>query len=151
MNTYAEVTTECLKIINSENLITYKMQQLCNLLDTRLENYDWTGFYTADVEKKTLLLGPYKGAPTSHTSIPFGKGICGQAAESKKTFLIDNVEEQSNYIACSIHVKSEIVVPIIKDGIVVAQIDVDSHIPAAFSKKDQELLESICTELAPYF
>ena len=151
MNTYAELEKLCLNIIHSDNLIAHKMQQLCNLLDAKLETYDWTGFYSADEENKTLLLGPYKGEPTSHTSIPFGKGICGQAAESKKTFLIDNVSEQSNYISCSIHVKSEVVVPILKHGLVVGQIDVDSHTPAAFSKKDQDLLEHICSELAPYF
>ena len=75
--------------------------------------YNWVGFYFANHEAKTLHLGPYVGAETDHTVIPFGKGICGQVAESNANFVVPDVAAQDNYIACSFTVKSEIVVPLI--------------------------------------
>lgn len=150
MSKYKNIINLSLAIIHSENKVEDKMQAICDLLDRELDHYDWTGFYMSDIDNRTLHLGPYTGEPTDHTTIPYGKGICGQAAESEKTFLIDDVHTQDNYISCNINVKSEIVVPIIKDNIVVGQIDIDSNTPAAFSQKDQLLLENICAELAPY-
>ena len=150
MNKYQDILKLSQAIIHSENSIEDKMQLICNLLDDKLDSYDWTGFYMSDIENRILHLGPYTGETTDHTTIPYGKGICGQAAETEKTFLIDDVSAESNYISCSIHVKSEIVVPIIKDGIMVGQIDIDSDKVAAFTTADQELLEKICTELATY-
>ena len=150
MNLYQDILKLSQAIIHSKNSVEDKMQSICDLLNNKLENYDWTGFYTADIKNRVLHLGPYTGETSDHTTIPYGKGICGQAAETEKTFLIDDVSAESNYIACSIHVKSEIVVPIIKDGIMVGQIDIDSNTPAAFTNDDQHLLEQICTELASY-
>ena len=129
MSDYQEIEKRSLIIIHSNLSLVEKMEKICALLDASFENYNWTGFYKADLKSKTLLLGPFKGAPTSHTKIPFGKGICGQVAESKKTFLVDDVSQQSNYISCSLSVKSEIVVPIVKENIFVGQIDIDSHSP----------------------
>jgi GAF domain-containing protein len=150
MNLYADILRQSLLIIHSKDSVTDKMQAICDLLDARLDNYDWTGFYLSDIEKRMLHLGPYTGEVTEHTTISYGKGICGQAAEAEKTFLIEDVTAEKNYIACSIHVKSEIVVPIIKNGIVVGQIDIDSNKVAAFSDQDRRLLEEICVELATY-
>ena len=126
------------------------MHAICNLLGSQMPAYDWVGFYLSDVKNKKLYLGPFYGEPTEHTSISYGKGVCGQAVEAQKTFVIDDVAEEKNYIACSIHVKSEIVVPIIKNQIVVGQIDIDSHTPAAFKQDDQQMLEKICLEIAIY-
>ena len=150
MSLYADILRQSHLIIHSKDSATDKMQAICDMLDARLEHYDWTGFYLSDIEKRRLDLGPYTGEATEHATISYGKGICGQAAEAEKTFLIDDVTAEKNYIACSIHVKSEIVVPIIKSGIVVGQIDIDSHKPAAFTDNDQQLLEEICAELATY-
>jgi L-methionine (R)-S-oxide reductase len=150
MNKYQDILKLSLEIIHTKNSVEDKMQFICELLNNKLENYDWTGFYKADIENRILHLGPYTGEATDHTTIPYGKGICGQAAETEKTFLIDDVSAQSNYISCNINVKSEIVVPIIRDGVVLGQIDIDSNTAAAFTIKDQNLLEQICTELAPY-
>ena len=150
MNKYQDILKLSLEIIHAKNSVEDKMQFICELLNNKLENYDWTGFYMADIENRILHLGPYTGEATDHTTIPYGKGICGQAAETEKTFLIDDVSAQSNYISCNINVKSEIVVPIIRDGVVLGQIDIDSNTAAAFTIKDQNLLEQICTELAPY-
>ena len=88
-------------------------------------------------------LKAFAGEPTNHTIIPFGKGICGQVAISNKNFMVDDVKAQDNYIACSIHVKAEIVIPLFKDGINVGQIDVDSNSVNPFSKKDEHFLEWI--------
>ena len=150
MSTYAEIEKKSLEIIHSEKSEVDKMQLICDLLDKKLSHYNWTGFYLADVENKLLHLGPYVGEATDHTTIPFGKGICGQAAETNQTFLVDDVNAESNYISCNINVKSEIVVPIIKEGIVLGQIDIDSNTIAAFKEQDQLLLETICKALAPY-
>tara|TARA_B110000467_G_scaffold164046_1_gene191810 strand:+ start:1844 stop:2302 length:459 start_codon:yes stop_codon:yes gene_type:complete len=147
---YKELLKLSLEIIHSENLVEDKMQSICNLLDDKLDSYSWTGFYLADVDKRILNLGPYTGEATDHTTIPFGKGICGQAAETEKTFVVDDVTAESNYISCNINVKSEIVAPILKDGLLLGQIDIDSNTPAAFTEEDQILLENICIALAPY-
>lgn len=150
MSNYKDIWSRCQTIIHSQVALKEKMQTICDLLGSHMPAYDWVGFYLSDVKNKKLHLGPFYGAPTEHTSIFYGKGVCGQAAEARKTFVIDDVAEEKNYIACSIHVKSEIVVPIIKDQIVVGQIDIDSHKPAAFKKDDQQILENICRELAIY-
>lgn len=150
MSDYKNILSLSLEIIHSEKKVEDKMQSICDLLDREFDHYDWTGFYMSDIENRTLHLGSYTGEPTDHTTIPYGKGICGQAAESEKTFLIDDVHAQDNYISCNINVKSEIVVPIIKDNIVIGQIDIDSNKPAAFTLEDQQLLENICAKLAPY-
>jgi len=150
MSLYKDILKEAQDIIQSESSAKDKMQSICVLLEDQIEHYDWVGFYLSDIENRMLHLGPYTGEETDHSTIPYGKGVCGQAAESEKTFLIDDISAESNYIACSIHVKSEIVVPIFREGIVVGQIDIDSDKLAAFTAADQELLETICAELSPY-
>jgi len=96
-------------------------------------------------------LGPFAGLPTDHTTIQFGKGICGQVAESNETFLVDDVTAQDNYISCNIDVKSEIVVPIIVNGINIGQIDIDSNTASAFTSEDQELLEWLTDKIAEMY
>ena len=93
-----------------------KLLQICTLLNENISHYNWVGFYFANHDTQTLHLGPYVGEPTDHTVIPFGKGICGQVAVSNETFVVPDVWEQDNYLACSLETKAEIVVPIIKDG-----------------------------------
>ena len=150
MINYKDIWSQCETIIHTQVALKEKMQAICDFLGSHMTVYDWVGFYLSDVKNKKLHLGPFYGEPTEHTSISYGKGICGQAAADQKTYVIDDVAEEKNYIACSIQVKSEIVVPIIKNQIVVGQIDVDSHTPAAFKQEDQQLLEQICRELATY-
>jgi len=150
MSNLKDIWLQCETIIHSPLTLKEKMQAICNFLGSQMPAYDWVGFYLSDVKNKKLHLGPFYGKPTEHTSILYGMGICGQAAEAQKTFLIDDVTVEKNYIACSIHVKSEIVVPIIKNQVVVGQIDIDSHTPAAFKEGDKQLLELICQEIATY-
>ncbi len=125
-----------------------KLQKICVLLDQEIAYFNWTGFYFKNKDKEELILGPYVGAATDHTIIPFGKGICGQVAVSGETFLVPNVQEQDNYLSCSIDTKSEIVVPILKNGENIGQIDIDSHTINPFTEEDKELLEWLCAEVA---
>ena len=125
-----------------------KLQKICQLLDQEIPYFNWTGFYFKNGDKDELILGPYVGAPTDHIIIPYGKGICGQDAVSNETFVVPDVHEQDNYLSCSIDTKAEIVVPIIKDGKNIGQIDIDSHKVDPFTDEDREMLEWLCGEVA---
>ena len=125
-----------------------KLTQVCELLQTSIPAYDWVGFYFANEVEKTLHLKAYSGAPTEHTVIPFGKGICGQVAESNTNFVVGDVLAQDNYIACNIFVKAEIVIPLFKNGKNIGQIDIDSHTANAFSIKDERFLEWVNEKMA---
>jgi GAF domain-containing protein len=124
---------------------------VCKLLNTNGKNYNWVGFYFMNHQTQELHLGPYVGKPTEHLIIPFGKGICGQVAVSGETYVADNVMEEGNYIACSLDVKSEIVVPIYANHKLVAQLDIDSDIVENFTKEDDAFLDEICSELGDLF
>lgn len=128
-----------------------KLQSICQLLNQNVSHYNWVGFYFANHEDKTLHLGPYVGAPTDHTVIPFGKGICGQVAESNANFVVPDVAAQDNYIACSFTVKSEIVVPLFVNGINIGQIDIDSHVLDPFTNEDERFLEFVNSEIAALY
>ena len=134
--------------LSSKLAVQDKLLKICQLLNENVEYYNWVGFYFANHETKTLHLGPYVGAETDHTVIPFGKGICGQVAVSNENFVVPDVAAQDNYIACSFTVKSEIVVPLFVNGINIGQIDIDSHVLDPFTKKDEEFLEFVNTEIA---
>lgn len=128
-----------------------KLLKICELLSNSIEYYNWVGFYFANPETKTLHLGPYVGAETDHTVIPFGKGICGQVAVSNENFVVPDVAAQDNYIACSFTVKSEIVVPLFVNGENIGQIDIDSHVLNPFSEEDERFLEFVNNEVAKLF
>jgi GAF domain-containing protein len=128
--------------------VTDRLQEVCNLLKNEIPAYDWVGFYFRNGALEELKLGPYAGDPTDHTIIPFGKGICGQVALSNQNFVVPDVAAQDNYIACSINVKAEIVIPIFVDGANIGQLDIDSHTPDPFSDKDERFLEFVCEEVA---
>ena len=123
--------------------------QICQVLKSRISHYDWVGFYVQ--KDNELVLYAYVGKPTEHTQIPIGKGICGQVALNKKTMVVQDVSQVDNYIACSLDVKSEIVVPILKNNDFVAELDIDSHSPAPFTTKDSDFLEHICALLESVF
>ncbi len=126
-----------------------KLEKVCRYLKENVEHYDWVGFYFVDPHKKDeLVLGPYAGDPTIHTRIKFGEGICGQAAVTKKVFIVDDVSKEDNYLACSPDVKSEIVVPIFKNGEIKGELDIDSHTQSAFTEKDRHILENIAAMIS---
>ncbi|UJH66317.1 GAF domain-containing protein [Allomuricauda sp. SCSIO 65647] len=132
---------------NGDNA-TKKMQDICNLLRDNVTYYDWVGFYFKNGDRRELKLGPYAGEPTDHTIIPFGKGICGQVAVSNENFVVPDVSAQDNYIACSLTVKSEIVVPLFKNGENIGQIDIDSNTPDPFTQEDERFLEWVNQKVA---
>lgn len=140
------------EIIKSRKPREEKLREICVLLDEQIDVFNWTGFYLAsDEEKNMLVLGPYVGEETDHTKIPYGKGICGQAAKTLDTFVVQDVSKADNYLACSVDVKSEIVVPIMKDGEFMGELDIDSHTKDAITPELQTLCEKICEKLAPIF
>ena len=128
-----------------------KLLAICQLLTNSIEYYNWVGYYFANHDTKTLHLGPYVGAETDHTVIPFGKGICGQVALSNNNFVVPDVAAQDNYIACSFTVKSEIVVPLFVDGVNIGQIDIDSHVLDPFTAADERFLEFVNQEVSKLF
>ena len=138
-----------LSIVSDESKsVDTRLGEICELLKSSVPHYDWVGFYFKNDDKPELKLGPYAGAPTDHTIIPFGKGICGQVAVSNQNFVVPDVAAQDNYIACSITVKAEIVVPLFVNGENVGQIDIDSNTPDPFTEEDERFLEFINQEVA---
>lgn len=123
-------------------------KSLVQWLDKEVSYYNWTGFYFMNDEKQQLEIGPYVGAYTDHTVIPYGRGICGQVAVSGKTFEVPDVHAQDNYLACSLATKSEIVVRIYKGENLVGQIDIDSHELDPFTQEDHDLLEAVANFVA---
>lgn len=125
------------------------MKEVVGLLHSRMVKYNWVGFYMIEKEpsgEPILVLGPFQGAMTPHTRIKLNQGICGAAASTGKTVVIDDVSKDPRYLACSIETKSEIVVPIFSKGKVVGELDIDSHFSAAFKGEDRELVE-FCARL----
>ena len=135
-------------LANNLNSTEAKLTELCELLKAEVDYYTWVGFYFKNGDKNELKLGPFAGEPTDHTIIPFGKGICGQVAVSNKNFVVPDVSAQDNYIACSIHVKAEIVVPLFKNGENIGQIDIDSNVPDPFTEEDERFLEFVNEKVA---
>jgi putative methionine-R-sulfoxide reductase with GAF domain len=112
----------------------------------QIPRYTWVGIYLLEGEE--LVLGPFRGKPSPHTRIPLGRGICGAAAAAKTTIVVDDVRRDPRYLACSLETQSEIVVPIVKDDVVLGEIDIDSDAPAAFGPDDRALLERVAALLA---
>jgi L-methionine (R)-S-oxide reductase len=116
-------------------------------LKQHIPDYSWVGIYLLDGNE--LVLGPFVGKPSPHTRIPLGRGICGAAAAERTTIIVDDVNADPRYLACSVETRSEIVVPIMLDGDVLGEIDIDSDRAAAFGQPDKALLESVAALLAP--
>jgi GAF domain-containing protein len=122
------------------------MRQAVTILKHQMPDYSWVGIYLMDGED--LVLGPFLGKPSPHTRIPLNQGICGAAAANKKTIIVDDVDADPRYLACSLETRSEIVVPIIRGSTVLGEIDIDSDKKAAFGSADRDLLESVAALLA---
>ncbi len=124
------------------------MKGITVLLNQQMLKYNWVGFYMLEpgADPPMLVLGHYQGAMTPHTRIPLNQGICGAAASSGKTVVVDDVHNDARYLACSLETKSEIVVPVFVRGQVAGELDIDSHFPAAFGLEDRTLVE-YCAQL----
>jgi L-methionine (R)-S-oxide reductase len=124
------------------------MESITILLNEHMLKYNWVGFYMLEpgADPPMLVLGHYRGAMTPHVRIPLNQGICGAAASSGKTVVVDDVHKDARYLSCSLETKSEIVVPVFVNGVVAGELDIDSHFPAAFGLADRELVE-YCAQL----
>lgn len=143
-----EVRSEIAELANAASTPEELMQGVCQLLHERMLKYNWVGFYMlqAGAEPPMLALASFVGAMTPHTRIPLNQGICGAAASSGKTIVVDDVSKDPRYLACSLETKSEIVVPIFVKGEVAGELDIDSHFAAAFNGEDQKLVQ-YCAEV----
>ena len=145
---FEKLKSEITLLIENSKEVNQTLTSICDALKSKIPHYDWVGFYFKNDKKRELVLGPYAGKPTDHSTIPFGKGICGQVAVNNKNFVVPDVQAQDNYIACSLEVKSEIVIPIFVKGENIGQIDIDSNTLNPFSKADETFLEFICAKVA---
>jgi len=141
-----EILDSIRSLVSTAPDATSLFAEVVSLLRRERPHYHWVGIYL--LQGKELVLGPYVGKPTVHTRIPLHQGICGAAASSGQTLVIDDVNADPRYLACSLETRSEIVVPIIHKGRVLGEIDIDSDQPAAFTPQDRELLEAVAGLIA---
>ena len=147
--TYSDVLSTVRAAIVQAPSFTDAMLQAVNVLKEEMPDYAWVGIYLLDGQD--LILGPFRGKPSPHTRIPLNQGICGAAASTKATIVIDDVDADPRYLACSLETRSEIVVPIMRGDEVLGEIDIDSDKKAAFGSADRELLEAVAGLLAQRF
>ena len=142
-----EVRAEIQALAKSSPGAQALMRSMVKLLHDKMLKYNWVGFYLLEpgAQPPILVLGAFEGAMTPHTRIPLNQGICGAAASSGQTVVVDDVSRDSRYLACSLETKSEIVVPVFAQGKVVGELDIDSHFPAAFTPEDQEFVQYCAT------
>jgi len=138
-----EVRQEISELSKTTRTAQDLMQGMVKLLHERVLKYNWVGFYMLEpnANPPMLALGAFEGAMTPHTRIPLNQGICGAAASSGQTVVVDDVSKDPRYLACSLETKSEIVVPVFAYGKVVGELDIDSHFPAAFTNEHKEFVQ----------
>ncbi len=142
---YQQLGEELTAIADAAKNVDDLMSIIVRRLQERLPHFNWVGFYMIEKgrpgEDPMLVLGPYVGAETPHKRIPLNQGICGAAVSSGQTVVVDDVNADPRYLACSIETKSEIVAPVLVQGNPVGELDIDSHTPAAFTDDDRKLVE----------
>jgi GAF domain-containing protein len=146
MSSHERVLSEITGQLRDQPDATRAMRAAVSTLKRRMPDYSWVGIYLLDGNE--LVLGPFEGRPSPHTRIPLGRGICGAAAAEKATIIVDDINADPRYLACSIETKSEIVVPIMAGTEVLGEIDIDSDRLAAFDATDQQMLEAVAALLA---
>jgi len=138
-----DVCKEVSELVDAAPTAHDLMQRLVKLLHDRMLKYNWVGFYMLEpgAQPPVLVLGAFEGAMTPHVRIPLHQGICGAAASSGQSVVVDDVSKEPRYLSCSLETKSEIVVPVFVHGEVVGELDIDSHFPAAFTPEHQDLVQ----------
>jgi L-methionine (R)-S-oxide reductase len=138
-----EVRNEITQLAESASTAQELMRAMVKVLHHRMLKYNWVGFYMLEpgAQPPVLVLGAFEGATTPHTRIPLNQGICGAAASSGRTVVVDDVNKDPRYLACSLETKSEIVVPVFAHGKVVGELDIDSHFPAAFTSEHRDFVQ----------
>lgn len=145
---YKTLNAQAASLIEGENHLIPNLANISALLFQSLKNINWAGFYTVekDDDKEYLLLGPFQGKPAC-IRIPFGKGVCGTAVTKNQTQLVEDVHKFPGHIACDSASNSEIVIPIHKNGKVIAVLDIDSPFLSRFTTDDKEGLEKLVETL----
>lgn len=146
MNTPEAVLANVATAVAAETDPQRTMERVVAVLKQQIPGYTWVGIYV--LEGDELVLGPFLGKPSPHTRIPLGRGICGAAATERRTIIVDDVNDDPRYLACSLETASEIVVPIMDGDRVLGEIDIDSDRPANFGADDRTLLEAVARLLA---
>ena len=146
------IRTELDAIAGNAKSSQHAFEAFVELLHSKLHDYNWVGFYLLEKsldanQPPMLVLGPFRGAPSPHVRIPLNQGICGAAASSGETIVVDDVNSDPRYLACTIETKSEIVAPVFVHGEVAGELDIDSHRLAAFTPEQRKLVE-YCAKLA---
>jgi GAF domain-containing protein len=142
--THAQCVEQLGALASSAHSASDLLEGVVQLLHENMLRYNWVGFYMIEElpgAAPVLILGPFRGSMTPHTRIELNQGICGAAASTGKTVIVDDVNNDPRYLACSLETKSEIVVPVYASGKVVGELDIDSHFPAAFGPEDRHLCE----------
>ena len=142
---YLELLLKIENVLLKQNDFDEILKLIVKFLKVNVEKYNWVGIYLKKGDE--LILHNYIGKPTTHTTIPVSEGICGAAVREKKTVIVDNVNEDSRYIACSLETRSEIVVPIYKGKKIIGEIDIDSDEDSAFNYDDREMLEQVAARI----
>jgi len=142
----AQLADDVVKQVAAASDRQVAMEHAVAALKAAIPHYSWVGIYLLDGDE--LVLGPFLGKPSPHTRIPLNRGICGAAASQKATIIVDDVNSDPRYLACSLETKSEIVVPIMRGMDVLGEIDIDSDQPAAFGAADRALLERVASAIA---
>jgi L-methionine (R)-S-oxide reductase len=151
---YQQLGEEFTAIAEAAKNVIDLMSIIVRRLQERLPHFNWVGFYMIEKgrpgEEPMLVLGPYVGAETPHKRIPLNQGICGAGVSSGQTVVVDDVNADPRYLACSLETKSEIVAPVFAKGNAVGELDVDSHTPAAFTDDDRNLVEHCALLVGSY-
>jgi len=144
--TYDDALADVRRIVDEGDDV---LSRVVRLLQETFDHYSWLGIYL--VEGNDLVLGPWQGPEaTEHVRIPVGQGVCGAAAASGQTEIVDDVNADQRYLSCFPSTRSEIVVPIAYDSRVIGEIDIDSDRPAAFGDEDRAFLERVAELIAPH-
>lgn len=140
---YARVAEEIAAVLAGEPNLVARMATVASMLAASFDHFFWTGFYVVDPAKDDeLVVGPYQGS-LGCLRIAFGRGVCGAAAASGETQVVEDVNAFPGHIACDTASRSELVVPVMRDGTVIAVIDLDSATPARFDGEDRAGLEAL--------
>ncbi|MBV6712215.1 GAF domain-containing protein [Paenibacillus chitinolyticus] len=141
---YTLVIAQLKALIEGETSRIANLANASALLGQFLRDINWVGFYLLEGEQ--LVLGPFQGLPAC-VRIPLGRGVCGTAAQKRETLVVEDVERFPGHIACDAASRSEIVVPLVKDGELLGVLDIDSPNLARFDETDRVMLERFVTEL----
>lgn len=151
---YQQLAEELNRLADAAESAEDLMSAVVEQLHERLPHFNWAGFYMVEHgspgEDPMLVLGPFLGADTPHKRIPLNQGICGAAVSSGRTLVVDDVNADPRYLACSLDTKSEIVAPVFVRGKAVGELDIDSHTPAAFTEEDRKLVEHCAALVGNY-